>query len=200
MLLLSKATFSGIFQISIVFDQQFINLDVPLLTNTWNLLSILTHRKKHIQLFQKYIDTLFHTHYEKSIDLSHYWMCLFYSRVTVCVANIPLQWFCISIGNNREFLKKLKKQKKTNERTINRSSHRRCFIKMVLSKILQHFQQNICSRVSFLIKLQATASVSNACQVESSNSKKIITIFYSKILVGYYSKCVKMWVPNCYKL
>ena len=104
--LLSKATFSGIFQISIVFDQQFINLDVPLLTNTWNLLSILTHRKKHIQLFQKYIDTLFHTHYEKSIDLSHYWMCLFYSRVTVCVANIPLQWFCISIGNNREFLKK----------------------------------------------------------------------------------------------
>lgn len=112
MLLLSKATFSGIFQISIVFDQQFINLDVPLLTNTWNLLSILTHRKKHIQLFQKYIDTLFHTHYEKSIDLSHYWMCLFYSRVTVCVANIPLQWFCISIGNNREFLKKFKKKQK----------------------------------------------------------------------------------------
>ena len=41
-------------------------------------------------------------------------------------------------------------------RWIFRSSHHRCSVKKVLLKILRNSQENICARVSFLIKLQVS--------------------------------------------
>ena len=41
------------------------------------------------------------------------------------------------------------------EHPITRSSHRKCSVKKVFLEILQNSQENICGRVSFLIKLQA---------------------------------------------
>ena len=38
-----------------------------------------------------------------------------------------------------------------------RSSHRRCFVRKVFLEILENSQENTCARVSFLIKLQASA-------------------------------------------
>ena len=40
---------------------------------------------------------------------------------------------------------------------ITRSSHQRCSVKKVFLEISQNLQENICARVSFLIKLQAEA-------------------------------------------
>ena len=38
-----------------------------------------------------------------------------------------------------------------------RSSHQKCSMKKVFSKIFQNSQENTCARVSFLIKLQVSA-------------------------------------------
>ena len=47
----------------------------------------------------------------------------------------------------------------------NTGSHQRCSIKKVLLKILQNSQENICARVCFLRKLQASGVFSEFCEI-----------------------------------
>ena len=58
-----------------------------------------------------------------------------------------------------------------------------CSVKKVFLEILQNSQENTCSRVSLLIKLQASAKKETLGQVLSMNFVKLlITRFFAELL------------------
>ena len=73
-----------------------------------------------------------------------------------------------------------------------RSSHRRCSVKKVFLEILQNSQENTCVRVSFLIKLQASAYLHTLVTYFSINIAKcvVVTILH---IPTYPSKINIIW-------
>ena len=69
----------------------------------------------------------------------------------------------------------------------NRSSHQRCSLKKGFLEISQNLQENICARVSFLIKLEASGvksekeTLAQSCRIFSPPGKTCIKTCYTSL-------------------
>ena len=79
-----------------------------------------------------------------------------------------------------------------------RSSHLRCSIKQLFLEILQNLQENICTRICFLIKLQVSLILSFfAMKNENREREKGIPLFQDLKVVKNVVFMLKKILPIC---
>ena len=87
---------------------------------------------------------LHYTKNEKLLNGKLYFLC----SVVAAISSFRSDYLC---GDSAFIASNILKDK----HWINKSSHRKCYVKKLFLEISQNSQENICARGSFLIKLQA---------------------------------------------